>query len=229
LLEAFRRAGLMHIVVLSGFNVTIIAEAIRRLFHRLPPPSSLVLTIASIATFAVMTGASSTIVRASIMAVLAVIALRNDRTYNVNRALVVAGVLMIIQNPLVVLYDPGFQLSFVATLGLLHGVPLVLPYVCFLPERYGVQEIVATTVATQLTVLPLLAHMTGEISLISLLANVLVLPVVPIAMGLSALLMVVASLSVFVLPLTLLTSAVLSYIAKVALLASAVPFAVVAL
>lgn len=227
LLEAFRRAGLIHIVVLSGFNVTIIAEAIRRLFHRLPPTSSFVLTVCAIAAFAIMTGASATTVRASIMAVLAVVALRSARSYNVDRALVVAGVAMVLHNPLILLYDPGFQLSFVATLGLLHGAPLVERLLKWVPDVFSVRQIIATTIATQLAVLPLLISMTGEVSLVSLIANVLVLPIVPYAMATSALLMVLGWGGYWVMPLTLITKATLTWMVSVASYAASLPFAVV--
>lgn len=229
LLEAFRRAGLVHIVVLSGFNVTIIAEAIRRLFHRFPPTASLMLTVSAITAFAIMTGASTTTVRASVMAVLAVVALRSARTYNVDRALVAAGIGMVLHNPLILMYDPGFQLSFVATLGLLHGAPLVERVLGYVPEILGLRQIVATTIATQLAVLPLLVSMTGEVSVVSLVANVLVLPVVPFAMGASALLMVLGWGGYWVMPLTLLTKATLTWIVWVASVSASLPFAVLTL
>ncbi len=227
LLGAFRRAGLVHIVVLSGFNVTIIADAIRRVFHSFPPTMSMLLSSFSIVGFAIMTGGSATTVRASIMAIIAVVALRHARTYSVDRALVIAGVGMVLHNPLILLYDPGFQLSFVATIGLLYGAPFVERYMTVVPEALGLRQIISTTIATQIAVLPLLASMTGEISIISLLANVLVLPVVPFAMAVSALLIPVSILGMWALPVTLLAKASLLYMAEIALYLGSLPFAVV--
>jgi len=229
LLTAFKRAGLVHIVVLSGFNVTIIADAIRRLFHGLPPTMSMALSSFSIVAFAIMTGASATTVRASIMAIIAVVALRSARTYSVDRALVIACVGMVLQNPRILLYDPGFQLSFVATLGLLYGAPFVERFLTFVSETGGLRQIISTTIATQLAVLPLLVSMTGEISIISLVANVLVLPVVPFAMALSALLIFCNVLGIWSMPILLLTKGALLYMAEIALYLGSLPFAVLSL
>jgi len=229
LLAAFQNAGLVHIIVLSGFNVTIIADAIRRVFHRLPPTVSLVCTVLSIMSFAVMTGASATTVRASIMAIIAVVALRNARTYSVDRALVVAGVGMVLHNPLILIYDPGFQLSFVATLGLLYGAPFVEKRLLWITERCELRQIIATTLATQISVLPLLASMTGEISIISLVANILVLPIVPLAMGLSALLACTQWMGLWSVPLLLTTKVSLWYMAKTATYFGSLPFATIPL
>jgi len=229
LLAAFQNAGLVHIIVLSGFNVTIIADAIRRVFHRLPPTVSLVCTVLSIMSFAVMTGASATTVRASIMAIIAVVALRNARTYSVDRALVVAGVGMVLHNPLILIYDPGFQLSFVATLGLLYGAPFVEKRLRWITERFELRQIIATTLATQISVLPLLASMTGEISIISLVSNILVLPIVPLAMGLSALLACTQWMGLWSLPLLLTTKVSLWYMAKTATYFGSLPFATIPL
>lgn len=227
LLGAFQRAGLVHIVVLSGFNVTIIADAIRRVFHTFPPTTSMVLSSFSIIGFAIMTGASATTIRASIMAIIAVIALRHARTYSVDRALVIAGVGMVLHNPLILLYDPGFQLSFVATIGLLYGAPIVERYMTFVPEIVGLRQIISTTIATQIAVLPLLASMMGEISIISLLANVLVLPVVPFAMAISAVLIPLSVLGMWAMPIVLLAKTSLLYMAEIAMYLGSLPFAVI--
>lgn len=182
LLEAFRITGLIHIVVLSGYNVTIIAEAILRSLGFLPKKTAILIGALSIGFFVLMVGAGATIVRAGIMAVLALIARATGRTYAITRALVVAGVLMIMHNPLILVYDPSFQLSFVATLGLIYVAPHIERIIPFVPKSFGLREIIGATIGTQIAVLPLLLYLTGLLSFAALPVNVLALPIVPLAM-----------------------------------------------
>tara|TARA_B100000745_G_scaffold299235_1_gene249594 strand:- start:6952 stop:8403 length:1452 start_codon:yes stop_codon:yes gene_type:complete len=182
LLDAFVVTGLIHIVVLSGYNVTIIAEAIMRSLKFLPKRVALSIGAGSIGLFVFMVGAGATIVRAGIMAVLALIARATGRTYALTRALLVAGMFMLILNPLILVYDPSFQLSFIATLGLIYVAPLIESYIPWVTKKFGLREIVGATIGTQIAVFPLLLYLTGLLSLSSLPANVLVLPIIPIAM-----------------------------------------------
>lgn len=182
LLHAFQVTGLIHIVVLSGYNVTIIAEAIMRFLGFLPQRVALSLGAGSIALFVFMVGAGATIVRAGIMAILALIARATGRTYALTRALMFAGVLMLFLNPLILLYDPSFQLSFIATLGLIHVAPRIEKCLPWVSEKFGLREIIAATIGTQIAVFPLLLYLTGLLSLSSLPANMLVLPIIPLAM-----------------------------------------------
>jgi len=182
LLKAFQITGLIHIVVLSGYNVTIIAEGIMRSLKFLPQRAALSIGAGSIALFVFMVGAGATIVRAGIMAVLALIARATGRTYALTRALILAGVLMLLLNPLILVYDPSFQLSFIATLGLIYVAPRIEKYIPWVSERFGFREIVAATIGTQISVFPFLLYLTGLLSLSSLPANVLVLPIIPLAM-----------------------------------------------
>jgi competence protein ComEC len=187
LLKDFRRAGLIHLVVLSGYNVTIIADAIRSLFSSLPIFYAKSFSIFFIISFCLLTGASATTIRASIMAVIAVLAFGSSRKYDVNRALWVAAFVMVIHNPKILTGDPGFQLSFVATLGLIHLSPLISKRISFITNKFQIREIIATTISTQIAVFPLIIKMTGELSVVAIFANILVLPIMPITMLLSAL------------------------------------------
>lgn len=182
LLHAFQVTGLIHIVVLSGYNVTIIAEAIMRTLSFLPLRVALSIGALSIGFFVLMVGAGATIVRAGIMAVLALIARATGRTYELTRALIVAGVLMLLINPLILVYDPSFQLSFIATLGLIYVAPWIEKLIPWVSDRFGLKEIVGATIGTQIAVFPLLLYLTGLLSLSSLPTNILVLPIIPLAM-----------------------------------------------
>lgn len=176
ILEEFRRAGVVHIVVLSGFNITLIAEFMRKLFR------SNWVAVIGIFLFVLMTGAEATVVRASIMALIVILARVFGRNYSAPRALLLGGFLMLLQNPKILVFDPSFQLSFLATLGLIYLCPPIERGLRFVSQKWKLRETLAQTVATQLTVLPLLIYSIGDISLVSLPANLLILLIIPFTM-----------------------------------------------
>jgi competence protein ComEC len=183
LLDDFRAVGLIHIVVLSGYNVTIIGEAIMRSLTFFPQMASLGIGSMAIVAFALLTGAGATVVRSSIMSLLALIARGTGKTYAVTRALFIAGALMLLHNPYLLLFDPSFELSFIASLGLIHGSPIVARFIPWVTEKLMIREIVSATIATQIAVLPLIIYSFGNVSLVALPANLLVLPSIPSTMG----------------------------------------------
>lgn len=182
-LDRFQRAGVMHVVVLSGYNITIVAESVIKFFSIfLSQILSMVFGSLAIILFAIMTGGSATVVRASIMALIVILARATGRKYVVTRALVIAGVLMILQNPAIVAFDPSFQLSFMATIALIYVSPMVEERFKFLTEKWKIKEVVVSTISTQIFVLPLLLHMTGQFSIVGLLVNLLILIFIPMTM-----------------------------------------------
>jgi len=180
--DKFRKTGIIHIVVLSGYNVTIVAEAIMRFFSFLPKAFGMSLGAFSIVLFAVMTGASATIVRASVMALLVILARATGRTYAITRSLFLAGFFMVLHNPKIVIFDPSFQLSFLATIGLIYLAPQIERYFKLVPTKWQLREFATATIATQLFVLPLILYMMGELSLVALPVNMLILMFVPLTM-----------------------------------------------
>lgn len=187
--QSFIDTGTIHIVVLSGYNVTIVSEAIiRSLQVFIPRTLSFVLGGFGIVLFAIITGATTTTLRASIMGLLGLLARLTGRTYEVSRILLLAAIVMVLHNPFVLVFDISFQLSFIATLGLIWISPIVATWgiARFFTTRFGLREIFASTIATQIAVLPYLLYRIGTVSIISPLANMLVLPVIPLAMGAGA-------------------------------------------
>ena len=125
---------------------------------------------------------NTTVVRSCSMALLAIFAQIIYRDYSAMRALFITGYLMVVQNPYIILYDPSFQISFLATLGLmLFSRPLEKPF-AFVPETLGMRGFVTSTFATQIAVFPLLIYMMGNTSLVGVFANLLVLPIIPLTM-----------------------------------------------
>ena len=180
--KEFINTGTIHMIALSGYNVSIVANGVMKTFGSiLSQTISIVLGIVVILLFIIMTGASSTAIRAGIMATIMLLGRMTDRKYVAGRALVVAGLLMVAYDPRV-LVDMSFQLSFIATGGVLFLTPKVLNWFKFLPLRFGIREMVASTVAATISVLPILLYLTGVLSLVSLPANFLILLLIPTAM-----------------------------------------------
>lgn len=178
----FRKTGIVHIVVLSGYNIVIISVFLLFILSFLPRFAGVVTGAVLIVLFAIMTGADATVVRASAMGLLALFALESGRTYSAMRALAVVGLAMLLWNPKILITDISFQLSFIATLGMIVGMPLVANYLHFISTKYKLREIVSATLSTQIAVLPLILYYMGQTSVVAPLVNVLVLPAVPIAM-----------------------------------------------
>lgn len=181
--DTFRQTGIIHIVVLSGYNVMLVVFFILYILGYLfNKRLASVFGIGAVVIFAVMVGLGATVIRASIMAVLLLLLGFTGRVYLVLRGLCIAGVLMLLWNPYALAFDVGFQLSFLATLGLIFFSPYLEQKLTYVPTIVGVRGFLVATLATQLFVLPLLLYQMGQFSVVAVLVNVLVLPMVPVAM-----------------------------------------------
>ena len=184
----FIRSGLVQIVVLSGYNVMIIAEWVMAAlaFTKLKKRWGSVAGALAILIFVGIAGASATAMRAALMAFIALYARATGRSYAAGRALLFAVFLMLLWNPLYLAFDPGFGLSVAATAGIIWLAPRIEILFSFLKNAFW-KNVLATTIAAQVAVLPLLLYDTGNLSLVAIPANLVVMPMVPLAMGLSAL------------------------------------------
>ena len=183
--QSFVNTGTIHIVALSGYNVTIVAEWIMKLFAKVPyAPKNFGIGfgILTIILFIIMTGGSSTAIRAGIMATLALIARATGRNYDVARALILAGVFMILLNPLILVYDVSFQLSMLATIAVIFLAPRIEKYFLWVPKFFELRDIVSVTCAAYVFVFPFILYKMGNLSLVALPANVLILPFIPFTM-----------------------------------------------
>ncbi len=181
LADSFRIAGLTHIIALSGYNITIIASWVKSLFLNLGAKVSSVFSVVSIILFILMTGIPITAVRAGIMAIISLIALRSGNMYMSLRALFVAVLIMNIINPRLIFFDFSFQLSVLATLGIILFTKKIQQSLYFkLP--FFLKEIIATSIAAQIAVLPIILYQTRLLSVLSVPTNIVVLPIIPIIM-----------------------------------------------
>lgn len=196
--EAFRVTGTSHILAISGFNFSVLAGLFSKLFRRfLSQRWAIVATILSLVIYAVLAGASASVVRAALMGSIVLIAGGFNRPSNGLASLSAAALLMTLFSPSTV-YDVGFQLSAAATLGIiLYAEPFSQAAVNFFTRFSSLEvakriidatkEFFVITIAAQITTLPLIAFYFHQVSLISLVANLLVLPAQPAVMVLGGL------------------------------------------
>jgi competence protein ComEC len=181
-LEKFRTVGLMHIVVLSGYNVAIVIYAIMYFLRRIPLGIRSVLAIIGILAFMILTGAGPTVIRASIMGGFIIVSKFIGERYDIHKALLIAGFIMVCINPKILYFDISFQLSFLATYGLLVFSPWLEQKLVWVPSFLLLRESAVATISAQIMVLPLILYSIGEFSIISIVVNMLVLFAVPLAM-----------------------------------------------
>ncbi|NBV77534.1 ComEC family competence protein [bacterium] len=180
--DIFRTVGLTHVVVLSGYNIMVVIGFLDYLVRKRRGTVRLVSGVGVALLFALMTGFAASSTRAALMAGIAIVGRTLGRTYLASRALAVVGIVMLIENPYLLMFDPSFQLSMLATAGLIWVVPLCNEYLSRVIGESSVREALATTIGTQISVLPLLLYQNGLFGLYALPVNVLVLTVIPWAM-----------------------------------------------
>lgn len=178
--DAFSRTGTTHTVAVSGYNVTIVAAFLMWLgiFLGLWRQQVFSFALIGIVLFVLMTGAPSSAVRAGIMGSLVIWAMKEGRLANSQNAILFAGAAMLAVNPLLLRYDAGFQLSFLATLGIVYVYPL-FEKKFFAGEQNILKETILMTMAAQVFVLPVIFTNFEKLSIISPLANLLILPAIP--------------------------------------------------
>lgn len=188
--EAFTATGASHVIVISGSNVALLTGVLMGLLARVlgksraPYPAAV-----AVVFYVLLVGADPPAVRAGIMGILYVIAIALGRASTAYVSLCASALIMCLLNPLA-LWDVGFQLSFSATLGLILFTPPIQArferfFARRLPEERSRQvmgllnDALIVTLAAQILTLPLIVYYFGRLSLISLLANFLILPAQP--------------------------------------------------
>lgn len=178
-------SGTMHIIALSGYNITIILGLFQFLRNRYSRAVNLLVPLLFITIFVIMTGAAPSIVRAAIMGSMPMLASFFGRNSNSFSAVLFSATTMVLFNPFLVLYDIGFQLSFTALIGMLYIGPILFQKLLFLPGYISLP--VSETLGAQLVSLPILIYYFGTVSVISPISNLIILSLVPLCMLVSCL------------------------------------------
>ena len=184
LIKAFNATGTSHIIAISGYNISIIAALAFNFLGFLLVPRRLIFWLVGflIVIFTLIAGAGASVVRAAVMGGLILLAKREGRFYDMSAAIVLAAALMLFFNPYLLRYDTGFKLSFLATLGLIYLSPYFEKWFTKMPEFFSLKSNFVATLSAQIATFPVLLFDFGRFSLISIPANILILPSVPPAM-----------------------------------------------
>lgn len=228
--DMFRRAGVVHVVVLSGYNITIVATAFMHMVAFLPKALGATFGALGMILFVLMVGASATAVRATIMALLVLFAQMTGRSTDSIRILLIAAFFMLLQNPYILAFDPSFQLSFLATLGLIVYSPYFEQKLLFIPEKFGIRSVAVATLSTQVMVLPLLLWMNGLFSIVALPVNLLILGFIPFAMLTGFVAGILGFISWWIaIPFAFVTELILRYQLFIIHLFASLPFAAISI
>jgi len=176
--------GLTHVVAVSGYNLTIIMNGVYFFLKKRSKYQSTLLSAILIGLFLLFTGFSPSIVRAAIVSLLGLVAAYYGHHFRPLVILLLAAVLTAGWYPIYLWSDIGWYLSFLAFFGVLIVAPLAIKRL----YKKGKQPRMLTnvfieTLAAQMMTLPLIMYIFGQISIVSLPANLLVVPLVPLAMA----------------------------------------------
>ncbi|MGZ7442401.1 ComEC/Rec2 family competence protein [Paenibacillus sp. TH7-28] len=187
----FTQLGMTHILAISGSHVAINVAIIFWLLRlcRVSRETALIVVLFFVPAYVLITGFSPSVIRSGIMTILGIYLLRRGKLKDSINVLSAAALMMLLWDPYFLL-NVSFQLSFAVTAGLIVFVPLISPYFSWLPPK--IRGSVAITLAAEIVSFPLTIYYFNQFSLLSLAANLLIVPVIgalALPMGTAALLL----------------------------------------
>jgi len=180
--QALVVTGLTHVVVASGYNLTILVRLARRLFEKVSKYLSALSAGAMIVAFMAITGASPSMSRAGLVSGLSLAAWYYGRKFHPLVILPFAAAITVLIDPTYAWNDLGWQLSFAAFGGVMILAPLLQRYFFGDKEPGTVRQILGETISAQIATLPIIILAFGQFSTVALFSNLLILPLVPLAM-----------------------------------------------
>lgn len=224
--DQLRRVGLTHIVVASGYNLTILVRAARRLLSRISKFQAFTGSMSLVGAFVVMTGFSPSMTRAALVTTLSLLAWYYGRRIYPLVLILFAAAVTALVNPLFLWSDIGWYLSFFAFVGVLMLAPLIIRRLYRDKQPSLLAQVAVESIAAQIMVVPLILWLFSELSVLALIANLLVVPLIPLVMLLTFIAgivgMVVPSIAIAVgMPATIF----ISYMTSVSGWLASVPWA----
>ena len=179
--ETFKDVGITHIIAISGYNITIIVAMLMGVFAalRVNRKKAFWGIVIGLIFFVILTGASASVVRAAVMGFIVLFAKQLGQASKIKNVLVLSAAVMVLVNPRILLWDAGFQLSFLATLGLIYLGPILQKRLKMVPQTFGLQENMASTLSAIIFTLPIILFNFHRFSMVAPIVNVLILPAIP--------------------------------------------------
>lgn len=221
----FIKAGIIHIVVLSGYNIAIVVSFLLSIFSFVGRKWRMLIVFLGVVLFVIISGASSPVLRAAIMALVVLMLKLQGRTASALRVLLFTAMLMIIWNPYLLVFDTSFELSFLAVFAVMYVSPIIKTKISFVTEKWKLREIISDTLGTQIFLLPFLVYKMGLVSLVALPVNILVLPLVPYIMLLGFIIGVFGFIFYLTFPFAVLAHLAVQFILFIVNIFVALPFA----
>ena len=186
--DAMNKSGTTHIVALSGFNISIIGILLMDLLvYFINRRKAFYISLSLIICFVLMTGAEASVVRAAFMGVIAMVAIQSGRVHSTRNAITLTAFIMILIDPTLLVFDVGFQLSFLALMGLIYIDPILRRM--FKIERNAKlvwwKKNAIQTASAQIAVAPVALYVFHYLSPVGIISNVLILEFIPLTMGLA--------------------------------------------
>jgi competence protein ComEC len=175
--DRFIAVGLAHVLAASGFQTSLLLGLILKLTERMASKSRLVIGIGTLITYLGLTGIQASVLRACLMGVAVLLALTMDTKVKPLGSLFLAAVIILLLDPLLI-NDLGFQLSFLATLGLIVTLPKLQAKLDWLPIT--IASLVAVPLAASIWVLPLLCYEFNTLATYSIAVNILSTPLITV-------------------------------------------------
>ncbi len=195
----FVNSGVIHVLAVSGLHVGYIILILMLFFERFNLYVKLIAVMLGLIVFAFITGLPDSVVRASIMAIVIILAKLTNRTTNIFNSLSIAALIILLINPQE-LFNPGFQLSFSAVLSIAILYPIISKpinkYFDALPILKYIFLFIAVSLSAQIGTLPFTLYYFGKLSLIALAANLIVIPLIGIIIALAITSLFISILSV---------------------------------
>ncbi|MEO5691428.1 MAG: ComEC/Rec2 family competence protein [Candidatus Saccharimonadales bacterium] len=230
--EQLRIVGLTHLVVASGYNLTILIRFAKRLFEKYSRFLVNASSISMITGFVMISGASPSMVRASLVSGLSLIVWNYGRTIHPVFLIIFVAAATATYQPNYLWVDLGWWLSFLAFFGVLVISPLSITFVMKFKKMHkekpsSIMQLVSETIAAQIMTLPIVLYTFGLLPVTALIANMITAPIIPLAMAVTA----VAGLGSMVLPglagiIALPATILLSYFVAIVRTLSRFPWAI---
>ena len=184
--ELFRTTGVLHVLVLSGYNIMLLAGFLALLLRSVPFKIRTVLTVLVIILLVMVSGSGVASIRAGIMGSIALFAGVVRRTYQPLRGLLIAYLIFFFISPHTIFIDPGFHLSFLATLFMILVLPSAQNLFTFIPVTRGVniRELIVLAISAPLFMLPYMLYFSGLVPMATVPANIALAVLIPVIMAL---------------------------------------------
>ncbi len=226
--EKFNVTGTRHIMAVSGMNITILSYFIFGAFLSLGlwRKHAFYASVFLVIIYVLLIGFPASAVRAAVMGILFLTAQHLGRTSEGIRPVIFSAALMVLFNPLILKNDLGFQLSFLAVIGLVSLQPVFAEFLKKIPDFFQLRYTISASLAAQFFTFPILIYSFGSLSLIGPLVNVFIVPLLPFITVLGLVMASVSFLSFFLGQLLSFPAwLILGYILKVVDFGSRIPFA----